>query len=639
MNRVRSVGPLGVLATWLLVDLWRMFTPSLITLFGRAAETPAEVMGAYALGVMAAPLVLLAFVRGPAPRLAAVLVGAAFAVRIVLRVSPTGGDLQLYGSSLGVALTVAALCLIAGSAGRSLPTHVTLGLALSVTTHATLGSFAAVWRTDGWDIALLIIQALLLLIAARRAMSGTAAQTEQPTAARLSLLVFPALLLLLLALVNVGRASTVDLVWGPLAVVLGVWLAVAAAVLPRPRRRPWFAAATLIGAVFLAVPFEVTRGGIDSAGFEGSLSAWALAAFVFGPGALTRVLAFGGGSLAAERAPRRSPRKTSLAMGAGAVIWAIVLFAFYAGYDLGYRADWAVVGFAALTAIIAFARSSRTVFEPFSVYPLLPVAGAAVLALVVTAVGPNLTIRPLEAPADRPGDSALTAVAYNLRMGYGMNGRFDPIEVAEQIQTSGAEVAMLSEVDRGWLLNGGQDQLAILARLLNMRFVFGPAGDQVWGDVILTSLPIEQAASEKMPWFDSLTGASLTTATLDWHGTPVQIISTHLQPDADDATLRQAEVFADALRSAAAHGPVIGGGDLNTEPGSAAWVALLASGAEDALAVIRPAPTWSAEAPTKQIDHLFVAGARVVSAEVVPSLNSDHLMITISVDMDTQEPA
>ena len=80
-------------------------------------------------------------------------------------------------------------------------------------------------------------------------------------------------------------------------------------------------------------------------------------------------------------------------------------------------------------------------------------------------------------------------VAYNLRMGYGIDGRFDQHAVAELLGRQHADVILLSEIDRGWLLNGGQDQLRIVARLLDMEAAFGPAADQVWGDAILSREP------------------------------------------------------------------------------------------------------------------------------------------------------
>ncbi|MFE6996772.1 endonuclease/exonuclease/phosphatase family protein [Microbacterium sp. NPDC057659] len=614
-----SLSLTGIVAAWLLIDLWRLWTPSLITLFGRAAETPPEIMGAYALLVMALPLAVVVFVRRAAPVFAAWLLVAAFAVRLLLRMNPDGGDVQLYGSSLGVVLTASALCLAAGSLGRTLVPSVFLGVLLSAATHAMLGGYGAVWRSDAWDVTLLALQAVLLVFAVRTADLAP----REPVSPRTALLLPPTLLLVLLALGDIGRSSTVETVWGPVVAVLGCGAAAVVALLPAPRRRPWISAVLFVSSIALSLLGEITWNG-----FAGSLPPWTLLAFLVGPAAAARLLLHSG--------PGRSPRGTALAAGLGSVLWAVLFFAYYAGYDLGYRADVALVAASVLVAgwMLAYrpggpvsaaqVRASERRMDDSGGPAVAGVAIGAVAAAVLALVGPFATVPASSSTAQ--GDD-LTVAAYNLRMGYGIDGRFDPVAVAAEIRGTGAQVVLLSEVDRGWLLNGGQDELAILARMLGMRAVFGPAADPVWGDAILTGLPVGDASSVKYPMFDALTGAGVTMATVDWNGTPVRVLATHLQPDGNEtnATERAAQVFADQL--GAGDGPVVGGGDLNTTPGSDAWNALLSTGAEDALAGIRPAPTSPADAPKEEIDHLLVAGLTVVDAKVVPSQLSDHLMI------------
>src|SRR3546814_12363667 len=97
-------------------------------------------------------------------------------------------------------------------------------------------------------------------------------------------------------------------------------------------------------------------------------------------------------------------------------------------------------------------------------------------------------------------------------MGYGMDGEFDPRAVAAQIADQDPDVVLLSEVDRAWLLNGGQDQLAILARLLDMEAHSGPAADPVWGAAILPDLPAADVRSRPLDSFGPATGARVPNA-------------------------------------------------------------------------------------------------------------------------------
>src|SRR5690606_12101127 len=94
--------------------------------------------------------------------LAACLLGAATS-RIALQVVD-GDQPQLWWSSLGVACAVAWCCLATKRFGDFLVEGYAVGLALAATSHAALGTWGAVWRSDGWGWALLVVQ--LALVAA-----------------------------------------------------------------------------------------------------------------------------------------------------------------------------------------------------------------------------------------------------------------------------------------------------------------------------------------------------------------------------------------------------------------------------------------------------------------------------------------
>ena len=218
-------------------------------------------------------------------------------------------------------------------------------------------------------------------------------------------------------------------------------------------------------------------------------------------------------------------------------------------------------------------------------------------------------------------------------MGYGMDGTFRPAEVARVLREEGSDVVLLSEIDRAWLLNGGQDQLGVLARLLGFEMAFGPAGDQVWGDAILSRWPLTEVRNEPLPDYDSLTGATTLGATVvPPKGSKVRVVATHLQPDAEgaDPTLRQARDVAARAKGVA--GPVVVGGDFNFEPGSGSWQAMLDAGLVDGLARARPLRTSRSDELTAQIDHVFVStGLTVSSPRTRTTLLSDHLPVFVDV--------
>jgi len=131
----------------LLVDVLRVFLPSVITVFGQAAETPAELLGAFALVWFLLPLAapVLAGRIGPDRMLlAAALVLAA--ARLVLQVAG-GGAVQLWTAAAGLTAGLMWLAQVAARGTRADVRGLVLGLALGTVLHGTLGAEDLVWRS------------------------------------------------------------------------------------------------------------------------------------------------------------------------------------------------------------------------------------------------------------------------------------------------------------------------------------------------------------------------------------------------------------------------------------------------------------------------------------------------------------
>jgi endonuclease/exonuclease/phosphatase family metal-dependent hydrolase len=613
--------------TWLLIELWRAWTPGLITIFGRAAETPPELIGAFALAVMGTPLVLLALTGRlllSRPTAYLLATGVALAARTVIPYLE-GGKPLLWTASLGVAAGVLALAIAHARLGAGIVPGVLAGIALAATTHAALGTWGAVWRTDWTEIIVFLL--LLSLVVGGLLETRATAPTAAPT--WLAWTTLPLLLLAGMALANAARAG-VAIPGGATVVAAAAAAGAAHAILlPNPRRHRDLGAALLVAAAAVTMLPESTTDGIP-----GRLPSWTVAGFVVGMPAAALLL----GGTSARAGVRKAP---ALAVGGGALLFTAMLFAVFAGYDLGYRADWVIVLVALVVALLAIWRGAET--KP-ATRPtrrsILTALGAVVAAAVVAGLGPFATVRPLSDPAADPQSAPPAGthrlMAWNLRMGYGINGTFRPAETARLIRDSGADIVLLSEIDRGWLLNGGQDQLRVLARLLDMHAVFGPAADQVWGDAVLSTHPLVDARGHAFPGYDSLTGAEALAVTVRAPGGDLRVISTHLQPDASgpDSTLRQARDLA-ALMTASRDLPTVAGGDLNTELSDRAWQVLLDPGYADALASGRPLLTSSSDHLEKEIDHLLFSPGLTASRPQAPrSLLSDHLPVLVDVTRD-----
>ncbi|HEU4568535.1 MAG TPA: endonuclease/exonuclease/phosphatase family protein [Marmoricola sp.] len=614
--------------TWLLVDLWRVWTPSLITIFGQAASTPPEAIGGFAIGVMAVPLLALLLLGSllpslhlsslPGPVALRWLLLLATAARVVLMLVG-GGEPQLVVASVGVAVAALWLCLASRCLGEVLVPGLFLGLLLSAATHAALGSFGAVWRHDVWGWLVLAVQVLLVLLVLA-AFAGRVPEETRAVSRRTAWLLFPALLLAGIALADVGRASTVDTTWGPVVLVAGCAVAfVVAAVVSPPRWAAALGLVLLVGAVVVAMLVTGRPHGIT-----GAMPLWSLVAYGVGMPGLALCLARPGVGDGGGLRP-------ALSAAGGALVWVLVLFGYYAGYDLGYRADWLVVALAAVVGVVPLLGAASPVSRSVR-WPVL-VSGAAV-ALLLAGFGPWATLRPIGGAV--PHNGSLRVLAWNVRMGYGLDGRFDPRAAARLILAQHPDVVLLSEVDRGWLLNGGQDQLRILAGLLDMHAVFGPAADPVWGDAILTRGPVYRLHRQELGSHGSLTGAEALSLEVRYDGVRVRIVSTHLQPRDDelDRTLGQVRDLGAPLGAFSNEGPVVLGGDLNTTPGSPAWRALLVTGFEDVLAGSRPLPTDPADDPVHQIDHVIGSpGMRGSHAHAPATRLSDHRPVVVDLQL------
>ena len=606
---------------WLFIDLVRVWAPSLITIVGQAAATSPALMGAYALGCVglaALPLVLVRRRSLTLPTAVLTLVGLAALCRGVLQVSD-GGVPQLAAASAGVAAVLAALCLVAPVLAEAVVPGLVAGIAVAAGSHTFLGTYSALWRADIWGVLVLGVQLAVVLVGLRTALlacrSGTAAAPELPRALAVSVL--PALLLAGVTVGNPARASVAAPWLGPGVVVLAAVAAVVCALSLRPGRLM----AGLAGAVLTGATATIL--------LPAQASEWSLLAFALGLPSLAVVLSGTRPLPVVTGRPQPASAAGGGALFGGALLWVVGLFVYYAGYDLGYRADLALVVLTGALSLLGVLGAGRAGGPEPRAHGRPGVWAAAAVAAVAAAFGPLLTVTPVTwADQDHEG---LRVLAYNVRMGYGMDGSFDARSVAEVIAAEDPDVVLLSEVDRAWLLNGGQDQLALLSRLLGLPAQFGPAADPVWGDAILTDLPVRWEEPVPLPSFGAVTGAQALPARVAHSGQEWTVISTHIQPHggSGDGSLPQAAVLADL--AAGYTGPVVLGGDLNLEPGEASWDAVLAGGLVDALAPARPLPTSPADAPVAQIDHVLVSPEVTgVDVRTTGGELSDHLAVVVT---------
>ncbi|MEV0002047.1 endonuclease/exonuclease/phosphatase family protein [Micromonospora sp. NPDC050980] len=608
------------LGVTVLLDVLRVWLPSVITLFGRAAETPAELLGAFALGwfvlALAAPTLVRRLGARPVGLAAA---GVLAAARLALTAGP-GGAAQLWLACAGLLAGLVWLAATAASVDRPVP-GLALGLAGNAVGHALLGTEDLIWRggTLGWTLSAALVAAFLAATAANRPERPTGPAPSPAGGQRAWLLFGPALLL-------ANQIALAPAIWsaaagtgtpgfpglarpgGTLLAAYAVGLFLAGALYRPPARlaRVVWPVALCAGAVLFAAGRLWPAYLVTAAGLGGCL-------------ALTDTA---GGAVDGRASTRRGR-----AAVVGMVVFAAATIVYYAAYDLGYPNGWVPSVTAVLVALVAASGptwSASTVSDPVRSWLLVGLTG-------LTGFGLQAHVPPTEpATAGRP--AAVRVTAYNIRMGFGLNGRLDLDAVARQLR--GSDVVLLSEVDRGWWLNGGHDTLALLAARLRMPYVFAPAADPVWGDALLSRFPARSGRSRPLAAHGAPTGAQALGVTLDLGGRDLAVVATHLQPPPGRDPVEQAREVAAFATGYAAGRPLVLGGDLNTEPDDPAFAEFTSAGLVDALAAARPLRTSPADDPRTQIDHVFVSPGLTAAEVRAPRTEaSDHLPVRLTVTL------
>lgn len=220
-------------------------------------------------------------------------------------------------------------------------------------------------------------------------------------------------------------------------------------------------------------------------------------------------------------------------------------------------------------------------------------------------------------------------VAYNIRHGAGMDLVVDLPRLADVITPLQADVVLLQEVDKGVNRSDGVDQMTRFAELTGMSPYFGKFMDHDGGEYgmgILTREPALEWASQELPAGDE-PRFSL------WVRTPAALfVGVHLYRTESERLAqaqRLVETFADET------GPVIVGGDFNSEPGTAVmdymsqhWQIAAKQGSN---------LTFPADEPVKEIDFILYRprdAFRIVESRVIDErLASDHRPILLDLEL------
>nr|WP_156582687.1 MULTISPECIES: endonuclease/exonuclease/phosphatase family protein [Rhizobium/Agrobacterium group] len=292
----------------------------------------------------------------------------------------------------------------------------------------------------------------------------------------------------------------------------------------------------------------------------------------------------------------------------------------------------------------------------------------------------------------RRSKSIVRFVSYNIQYGIGLDGKFDPIRIAKNLE--GADVIALQEVTRGYPANGGADLPEIFANHFpEYHWVYGPACDLhassalikgrrvdkrfQFGNMVLSRWPILANRLLLLPrtrTFEKLNNQrAATEAVIDAPGGALRVYSVHLDHVAPDERIAQIRFLKDrAINFIQEGGAMTGGqefalpqpplpedfllmGDFNMQPESPEYREMVgtidayygrtarADAPLDALARLGKlnAGSYSWEEVGKpdmrmHLDYCFLSGSlahRLKAASVdTDAVGSDHFPVWVELD-------
>ena len=327
-------------------------------------------------------------------------------------------------------------------------------------------------------------------------------------------------------------------------------------------------------------------------------------------------------------------RGDSTWIGVGMLVLLFLLFIYYATYQIDVLAPQEVIRpLAALLIGLAAIRASLNRWG--GGVPLTRVAGIAALVLLLL---PLVHLAMWKDVSPSPGDGLpVRVMSYNLHQGFDVHGRHGLEELARVIEAEDPDIVALQEVSRGWVVNGSVDMLEWLSQRLEMDYVWGPAADPVWGNAVLSRLPIVSSQNHEMPNNDTLRlDRGFLTVEIDvGGGETIDVIATHFHSGDGDSAIRVPQAMA-VLEAVDSSRTTVLIGDFNAHPDHPEMLLFADAGFNDTFVASRTTGdgfTYPADDPWERIDYVWASSdLKARNFSVPDSLASDHLAVAATLD-------
>jgi endonuclease/exonuclease/phosphatase family metal-dependent hydrolase len=578
---------------------------------------------------------LVTFVAGPllAPSIAR-LVGPARAIRLALAVAAAARiaiqvrhPIALWTVALGVVAGLIGLAVLVHEAraradGGGAAVAFLAGLAADQAIRGAFSTWDAAWQTGVAATAAGIGLPVLLLAVTVAARIESPPRGPTPRGVLGLAVLGPFLLLHLLFLGNapfvgseLGWSLPASVAWVLLAAALSVgagrWAATAS---PAGGVRAGLAVAFVAGiaAVALGGPALVLTGVPVSSSAAGALLALAL------------------GTQPGDARGSVGIARTAAALALGLVVFVGFAFAYQIDVNVPLPVPRATFPLVAAALVALAARRGRLASADDARWPVLvPVAGLAVVPLALLMTG--------GAPPPEPGDGTVTVVDWNIHTAVNGDGQVDLAAVADLLRSHDPDVIVLQEVGRGWPIAGATDEAEWLSRRLDMPYAWAKAGDDQFGNVVLSRFPIDGAEVFGLPYAGGPQYRSAIRVLVEVApGRDLPVIGVHLEGGEGHSRTRTSQI--EALLAHWTDETAVLAGDLNMQPTERDNVAWFEQAGYLSLQdTIGDPSASSARDPYfagDRVDWIWRRGAVLgVRLEIVASDASDHLPLFAILDL------
>lgn len=251
-----------------------------------------------------------------------------------------------------------------------------------------------------------------------------------------------------------------------------------------------------------------------------------------------------------------------------------------------------------------------------------------------------LTAIPLRAQTDLPESTYvdLTIVTYNINHGEGVDGLYSSIRIARTLEQYDPDLIALQDVDMSTNRVNQDLQIEIIAKHLEMFYLFGKTVDYIggeYGNAILSKYPIISSQNSDISPYNAPEKRRLLRATIDLGFKTLKFYSTKFGI-MDDEIIYNSERIGKFINRMEPDYPVIFGGDFGVKPYSLLLKDLMNTMIDLGTRFNNQSTTYPTRIMSRRLDYILINKyvepmEYLIPVDSLSTISSDHLPVVAKV--------